>query len=272
MKPINPTRAGLVLALLAAVSSILAAPDLKAADLKAADLRAVEILAKADAIRNPQMSFVVDVALTAYENSQQTDSTLVTTHSRKETETGQFLSLVHINQPVRDDGKLLLRNGNILWFYDPASKASVRLSPRQRLVGNASNGDVVTANFALDYAVELAGEEEVTDGDRKSRPAYRLNLVSQSDITPYHAITLWVDRTNHRPLKGQFFAQSGRLLKVAWYRGWEPVLGETRPTEVIIADGFDPKKVTVMKMSNYRPQDLPPSWFSNSWLPHFRKQ
>ena len=266
------TRAGLVLAFLAGAPGALAAPDIRAPDLKPSDPKAADILSKADAIRNPQMSFIVDVALIAYENNQQTDSTFVTTHSRKETETGQFLSLVHINQPVRDEGKLLLRNGNILWFYDPASKTSVRLSPRQRLVGNASNGDVVTANFALGYAAELSGEEVVVDGDRKSRPAYRLNLVSQSEITPYHAITLWVDRENHRPLKGQFFSQSGRLLKVAWYRGWEPVLGETRPTEVIIADGFDPKKVTVMKMTNHRPQDLPQSWFSNSWLPRFRKQ
>ncbi|WP_299442904.1 outer membrane lipoprotein-sorting protein [uncultured Rhodospira sp.] len=228
------------------------------------------ILEAADVIRNPQMAFAVDVDLIAYEDGRQTDSTRVTTFSRKDNRDGQFLTLVHINEPVRDEGKLLLRDGNILWFYDPASKASVRMSPRQRLLGNASNGDVITANFALDYTVSLEGEEDVVDGDRQTRPAYRLRLVSQSDITPYQEILLWVDRNNSRPLKGQFFSRSGRLLKVAWYRGWKPVLGETRPTEVVIADGFDPSQVTVMRMSNYRPEDLPLSWFSNSWLPRFR--
>lgn len=230
-----------------------------------------EILARADAIRNPQFSFAVDVNLTAFESGKTTDTTRVTTHSRMD-DAGQFLTLVHIDLPVRDEGKLLLRNGNLLWFYDPASKASVRLSPRQRLIGNASNGDVITANFAMDYAVEMAGEEEITDGDRQTRAAYKLRLTSQNDTTPYDVIELWVDKTSSQPLKGQFYTQSGRLLKAAWYRGWEPVLGETRPTEVVIADGFDPKKVTVMKMTNYRPQDLPQSWFSNSWLPRFRKQ
>lgn len=232
---------------------------------------AVALLSRADAIRNPQTSFVVDVDLVAYEKGQKTDSTTVTTHSRKDSSNGQFLSLVYIERPNRDEGKIILRNGNLLWFFDPASKASVRLSPRQRLVGNASNGDVVTANFALDYQVELVGEEEVMDGDRRMTPAYRLHLTSESDITPYNAIDLWVDKASSRPVKGEFFTQSGRLLKAAWYRGWRPVLGETRPTEIVIADGFDPQNVTLMRMSNFRTQDLPQSWFSNSWLPSFRK-
>lgn len=255
-----------------AVLTVALLAGLSTGQAAAARTDAQTILTRADTIRNPQISFVVDVTLTAYENNVQVDSSQVTTHSRKDKNTGQFLSLVHIDEPARDAGKLLLRNGNILYFYDPASKASVRLSPRQRLLGNASNGDVITANLANDYTVALDGEEEVVDGDRRTRDAWRLHLVSRSEITPYHEITLWVDKADYRPLKGQFFSQSGRLLKVAWYRGWQPVMGETRPTEVIIADGFDPTKVTVMTMANHRPRDLPQSWFSKSWLPRFRPQ
>ena len=47
-----------------------------------------------------------------------------------------------------DTGKLMLKNGNDLWFYDPANQASVRISPDQRLLGQAANGDVVTSPFA----------------------------------------------------------------------------------------------------------------------------
>ncbi|WGF90523.1 outer membrane lipoprotein-sorting protein [Marinivivus vitaminiproducens] len=231
----------------------------------------VAVLERADEIRNPQESFVVDVGLTAYDSGRVIDETVVTTHSRKDGD-GQFLSLVLIDQPVRDRGKIILRNGNLLWFYDPASKASVRLSPRQRLLGNASNGDVVTANLALDYDTVMGGLETVTDGEKQERSAYRLELTSRNEATPYDRIDLWVDQETYRPLKGQYYTQSGRLLKVAWYRGWESVMGETRPTEVVIADGFKPKEVTVMKLANFRARDLPQSWFSNSWLPRFQKQ
>lgn len=230
------------------------------------------ILARSDTIRNPQLSFVVDVKLISYEDGERTDSTTVTTHSRREEGSGQFLSLVYIDRPARDAGKIILRNGNLLWFFDPASKASVRLSPRQRLLGNASNGDVITVNLALDYDVELVGEEQISDGNRNPRQTYRLHLKSHNEIAPYHEIEYWVDKDTYQPIKGQFYSQSGRLLKVAWYRGWERVLGERRPTEIVIADGFDHGDVTVMKMSNFRPRELPQSWFSKSWLPRFRKQ
>ena len=229
------------------------------------------ILARSDTIRNPQESFVVDVGLYAYENGKRTDFTQVTTHSRKDDDDGQFLSLVFIDEPARDRSKIVLRNGNLLWFYDPASKASVRLSPRQRLLGNASNGDVVTANFALDYAATLKGEETIKDGDKQMRPTWRLALQSTNEVTPYDKVEFWVDKENYRPLKGEFYTQSGRLLKVAWYRSWQNAMGEMRPTEMVIADGFEPKNVTVMKMSNFRGRELPVSWFNNGWLPRFQK-
>ena len=54
-------------------------------------------------------------------------------------------------EPPRDAGKMVLLDGRSLWFYDPASKASVRISPQQRLIGQAAIGDVLTVNLAVDY-------------------------------------------------------------------------------------------------------------------------
>lgn len=88
--------------------------------------RAQDILQRSDVIRNPQTSFVVNVSLKLYENNRLTDQNRVTTHSRQNAN-GQFLTIVHMNEPNNDRGKLLLRNDNILWFYDPKSKASVRM-------------------------------------------------------------------------------------------------------------------------------------------------
>ncbi|CAK9884167.1 MAG: hypothetical protein XXXJIFNMEKO3_00548 [Candidatus Erwinia impunctatus] len=181
--------------------------------------QAQDILKRSDLIRNPQTSFVVTVSLKQYDNNKLTDQNRVTTHSRQNA-SGQFLTIIHIDEPASDRGKLLLRNDNILWFYDPKSKASVRMSPRQRLLGNASNGDVITSNFTLDYAAVLAGEETVTDGDRAARPAWKLQLSAINDFAPYKQVELWVDKANDRPLKGKFYGNSGKLLKVAWYRNW----------------------------------------------------
>jgi len=228
------------------------------------------ILGQSDTIRNPQTSFVVDVHLLNYENGKLDGQTKVTTHSRKQG--GQFQTLVYITAPSIDRGKILLRNGNILWLYDPKSRASVRISPRQRLLGNASNGDVVSSNLVGDYNPVLEGTETIADGDRQNRDCYRLKLSSASSSTPYSTVTFWVDAATSRPIKGKYYTKSGSLIKVAWYRSWKSQMGEVRPTEVVIADAFDPKKVTLMRMNAFRPRDLPQSWFRKEWLPRFELQ
>ena len=77
--------------------------------------------------------------------------------------TGQFRNLVRYIEPPRDAGKMVLLDGTMLWFYDPASKASVRISPQQRLIGQAAIGDVLTVNLALDYTGKLVGAESIQD-------------------------------------------------------------------------------------------------------------
>jgi len=226
------------------------------------------ILRQADAIRNPQSSFAVDVSLVNYDRGRAKEQTRVTTYSRP---TGsQFQTLVHINSPAADRGKILLRNGNILWLYDPASKASVRISPRQRLLGNASNGDVVSSNLVGDYKATLAGQETIADGDSKQVACHKLLLKQAASSAPYNSVEFWVDARTNQPVKGKYYTKSGKLLKAAWYRKRKSLMGAKRPTEIVIADGFDPNKVTVMTMSKYRAQNIPETWFNKEWLPNFQ--
>jgi outer membrane lipoprotein-sorting protein len=229
---------------------------------------ATGILRETDAIRNPQTSFMVTVDLRNYTGKSLTGRTEVTTLSRRAG--GQFQTLVHINDPSADRGKILLRNGNNLWMFDPSSQASVRISARQRLLGNASNGDVVSSNLVGDYAPTLVGEESVADGDRKERLCYKLALKSRDKSTPYNAIEFWVDKANGRPVKGKYYTGSGNLLKVSWYRKFANQMGASRPTEVVIADGFDPSKITVMSMKGFQGRELPEAWFRKEHLPNFK--
>ncbi len=79
----------------------------------------------------------------------------------------------------------MLKNGNDLWFFDPSSQASVRISPRQRLLGQAANGDVVTVNLARDYRALSAGDEDVDNGDRVTRHCHKLTLTATSSDVIY---------------------------------------------------------------------------------------
>lgn len=234
--------------------------------------KADDILAASDAIRNPGRPFSVTITLTEFQGGKQVDTSTLVSYSRTQQQGGQFASLIRFVLPARDAGKLMLKNGNDLWFYDPTSKASVRLSPQQRLLGQASNGDVATVNLAKDYRATLVGEEEIRDGERQLRKAHKLELAAVAPDVTYASIELWIDAENNRPLKARFFAESSRLLKTAYYRRFQPQLGADRPTETVIIDGLNPQSVTLMRFSDYVARVIPETWLQRDYLPNFQPE
>jgi outer membrane lipoprotein-sorting protein len=248
------------LATLAILNVAHAAPDAQA------------ILAASDAVRNPGKPFALTTTLVEYRDGKQTDSNTLTVYSKANENSGQFRSLIRFVAPARETNKLLLKSGNDLWFYDPSSKASIRISPQQRLLGQAANGDVVTVNLAKDYRAELAAEEDTQDGDRKTRHSYKLVLAATSPDVTYHRIEMWIDTANNRPVKARFYSESGRHLKTAYYRRYQSELGTDRPTETVIIDGLNPNWVTVMRFSDYAWREVPESWLQRDYLPRFKPE
>lgn len=260
MPEISQSRRQALVGMVAAVTGVVSA---------FATTDAQALLAASDAIRNPSQPFRATVTLTEFERGVQVNATTLVSQARTLESGGQFVSLLRFIQPARDAGKVMLKNGADLWFYDPSTKASVRISPQQRLIGQASNGDVVTVNFARDYTATLAAEEMVQDGERRSRKANKLQLTAASEDATYGSIELWIDEANAAPLKARFFADSGRLLKTAYYRRFQNQLGAERPTETVIIDGLQPQSVTIVRLTDYTQRNTPAAWFQRDYLPRF---
>ena len=231
-----------------------------------------EILAASDAVRNPDYPFGMTNTLIEYRAGKQTDTSTLGIYSKADPHSGQFRSLIRYIAPARDAGKLILFAGKDLWFYDPASKASIRMSPQQRLLGQASNGDVVTVNLAKDYQATSATEEDTQDGERQSKHCYKLFLQASTPDATYHHIDMWIELANNRPVKARFYTDSGKLLKSAYYRHYEKQLGLERPTETVIIDGLDPSWVTVMRYSDLTKRDVPELWLQRDDLPRFKPE
>jgi hypothetical protein len=110
------------------------------------------------------------------------------------------------------------------------------------------------------------------DGERKTRHTYKLELGAAKADATYSRIELWVGTENNWPLKGRFFAESGRLLKTVYYRRFTSELGTERPTELVIIDGLNAGSVTLMRLSDYTARDIPGSWFQRDYLPRFQPE
>jgi len=231
------------------------------------------IIARSDAVRNPDIPFRLDLRLTEYVNGSERNEVILRVYSKIDRRSGQFKNLVRYVEPPRDMGKAVLMNGTTMWFYDPASKSSVRISPQQRLVGQASEGDVITVNLAKDYSARLvgpAGGETLDDADRKPRNCWHLELTPDNDGAIYGRVEYWVEKETYRPVKGKFYSDSGRILKIAYYHRYQEQLGVFRPSEIILIDAVNTRLVTTINSSGHRAMDIPDSWYQREYLPRLK--
>ena len=231
---------------------------------------AQEIVAAADKVRNPEQPFHVTATLIEYKAGQPTDKNVYEVYSKIDPATRQFRDVMTYVEPPRDAGKIVLLNGSNLWFYDPASKDSVRMSPQQRLIGQASAGDVLSENLAVDYTPTLLGEEQVEDADHSQRHCWHLDLKAAMDAATYNRVEYWVEQDSDYPIKAKFYSDSGRLLKILFYRNFVTAAGRMRPTQAVIIDAVDPALVTTADFGSLRFQDIPDSWFQRDYLPHLQ--
>jgi hypothetical protein len=229
-----------------------------------------DLVASADRVRNPAQPFRLTSTLVEYVGGKPRDRVVLTVFAREDAQTLQYRNLIRYAEPPRDAGKLVLLSGTALWFYDPASKASIRISPQQRLLGQASEGDVLTVNLARDYNAKIIGAETLQDADRANRDCWHLDLTAATPDAIYSRIEYWLERGSSRSIKGKFYSDSGRLLKIAYYHKYQDELGGARATETIIIDAVDANLVTTINTSDYRYQEIPDAWFQRDFLPRLK--
>lgn len=230
---------------------------------------AQEIVAAADKVRNPEQPFRSTLTLTEYVSGQERSHSGFVLFS-KEDGAGHFRNLLQYVEPPRDSGKRVLLDGRSFWFFDPASQASVRISAQQRLTGQAAIGDVLTVNLAADYSASLTGTDTIDDAARQKRNCWHLDLKAASEIAVYNRVEYWVEQGSSRPVKGKFYSDSGRLLKIIYYRNFVDRLGAVRPAEAVIIDAVDSSLATIATFGESRFQDVPDAWFQRDYLPRLQ--
>lgn len=167
------------------------------------------ILRRVDQVRNPMESFAMDVELTSYTNGSKAETSKFRVYGK-----GSDKSVVEFVAPATEKGKFLLMLRDAMWIYMPSASKPIRISPLQRLMGQASNGDVARTNFTVDYNAVAVGEEEL-----EGKKTWVLDLVAKDPSIAYNKVRLWVDRTSNEPMRADFYVVSGKLIKRASYRG-----------------------------------------------------
>ena len=121
-------------------------------------------------------------------------------------------SVAETQEPPRFKGSKLLQVDRNMWLTKPGLSKPIPISPRQRMSGQASNGDIAATNYAGDYDAVLAGQETV---DNTS--CYVLELTAMHKRTTYDRIRYWVSQKQRTAVKAEFYSLSGKLIKTAHF-------------------------------------------------------
>ena len=178
-------------------------------------------------------------------------------------------SLIIYADPSSERGKALLMDQNNLWFHSPSSSKPIRITQQQRLLGEASNGDVASTDFSGDYNPVYLKPETV-DGVR----CHVLELTAKPDsLATYDKLNLWIRADDAKPVKAEFFAISGKLLKSARYTRYEKLASNGGKEQLMALEIVNPLtegKKTIMEYSNFQLAELPISRFNASSLDKLR--
>ena len=143
-------------------------------------------------------SFAVDVELTSSTPDGHHETSKFRVYGK-----GIDRSDVEFTAPQTEKGKVMLMLRDAMWIYMPSASRPIRISPLQRLMGQASNGDVARTNFTVDY--QPAGMAEEAD-------AWVIELAAKDPAVAFNRVGLWVDRKSLEPRRAEFYVVSGKLI------------------------------------------------------------
>ena len=214
------------------------------------------LLAKADSYRGGNAALQVETEVTTLKRDGSTDKErryTVFTQS-------QHRSLVLMRSPA-EAGQKVLMLGDDFWLLLPGSARALRITPSQKLLGDASTGDIATLSWADDYTGTLVGDATCAD----QRPCLHLSLQAARKGLSYQRIELWLGRQHHEPLAADLYVQSDKLAKRAVFVLDKPA-APTRVDAMLLTDELGGGRQTRVRYLSRQPREVPAQWLNPMFL------
>lgn len=174
-------------------------------------------------------------------------------------------SLVLMQSPA-EKGQKVLMLGDDFWLLMPNSQRPLRITPMQKLLGDASTGDIASMSWAEDYNGKLVGEEVCEEGTAPARQTcLHLSLNARRKGVTYQRIELWMGKTRFEPVRADLYVLSDKLAKQAHFVMDKPG-APTMVTEMVLTDQVSNHKTTHVRYLSRKPRQVPPEWLNPMFL------
>jgi outer membrane lipoprotein-sorting protein len=211
---------------------------------------ATDLLKRSDAFRNGWPSFVTHVKITNFEAGKADEEKLYEVSQK-----GTDKTYVEFMSP-REKGRHLLMLTDDMWIYLPDTSRPVRITPLERLSGDASNGDVARTNYAVDYTPSYVRTEKVG-----ATECYVLDLTAKRKGATYQRIVYWIRVEDARPVKAEFYLTSGKHIKSATFDDYANFDGRLLLHRLTLYDEIRHNSHSVLEYSGSVPRALPDKLF-----------
>ncbi len=180
---------------------------------------------------------------------------------------GEDHSFTEYLSPPREEGTKMLKLGDQLWIYSPATDRTIQIAGhmlRQSVMGSDMSYEDMMEDPILThhYTPVVTGEEKVDGTD-----TWILELTAFDDAVAYYKRKIWVDKKRFIPLKEELYARSGQLLKRTTLSDVKNFDGRWFPTKVVFKDMLNTGDGTEFIMEDIRfDQKIPDYIFSKASL------
>jgi hypothetical protein len=174
----------------------------------------------------------------------------------------QHKSLVLMRSPA-EAGQKVLMLGDDFWLLMPGSQRPLRITPSQKLLGDASTGDIATLSWADDYTGSVVGEEPCSV--ESDAVCQHLTLQAARKGVSYQRIELWLGKARHEPVRADLYVQSDKLAKQARFVLDKPA-APTLVTEMVLLDQLSNHKETRVRYVSRQGKTVPETWLNPMFL------
>lgn len=171
-------------------------------------------------------------------------------------------AIVDTLQPTRNKGEIYLFNDRSMWFYKPSLKKPVSISSREKMSGQAANGDIASTHYARDYTPTL--EKNMTiDG----KNVVVLFLTAKNKQVTYDKIRYFLDEKSKMAMKAEFLTLQGEVFKIAEFEYNNKIKDENGQmisfiSRMTITDAKNKANQSVMSYSNAQAQNISDNIFN----------
>lgn len=217
-----------------------------------------EILTKSDEARGNADGIEWEITMDSIESGREQQRTI-------KVSARNFNSLAEFLAPANVKGQKMLMIDRNMWFAKPGLSKAVPISPRQKLLGGAANGDIASTNYAGDYKITHASEDTLNN-----EPCYLFDLTAIDKKTTYDRIKYWISRERLAGVKAEFYTVSGKMFKTATfeYDNSITIEGGRRPfiSKMVITSAIIKEDVTTMNFRKVSFKKIPDSMFNLNLL------